>query len=69
MTLFSPGGDLYQKEGGVVLNPTNENNTTGMKPNFQKWYYWMKEVGIMVRKYDWRGEVGAISFAASQAGR
>ena len=31
-----------------------------MKPNFQKWYYWMKEIGIMVRKYDWRDEVGAI---------
>ncbi len=52
--------DLYQKEGDVALNLTEKSNTTGMKPNFQKWYYWLKEVGIMVRKYDWRGEIGAI---------
>ena len=52
--------DLYKKEADVVLNPTEKSNTTGVKPNFEKWYYWMKEVGIMVRKYDWRGEVGAI---------
>ncbi len=57
---FAEFWDLYQKEGNVVLNPTEKSNTTGMKPNFQKWYYWMKEIGIMVRKYDWRGEVGAI---------
>ena len=51
---------MYKKEDSVVRRLTNEEHTTGMKPDFQKWYYWMKEVGIMVRKYDWRGEVGAI---------
>ena len=57
---FEEFWELYKKEGGVVRNHISGNNTTGMKPDFPKWYYWMKEIGIMVRKYDWRGEVGAI---------
>ena len=48
---------MYQKEGGVALNPTNENNTTGMKPNLEKWYYWMNQTGRMVRKYEKNGVV------------
>ncbi len=67
--------ELYKKEGDVALNPTKDKHNTrtyqapgetpgvlssGMKPDFQKWYYWMNQLGIMVKKYDWKGEVGAI---------
>ena len=54
---FAEFWDLYQKEGSVALNPTNENNTTGMKPNLEKWYYWMNQTGRMVRKYEKNGVV------------
>ncbi len=54
---FAEFWDLYKKESSVALNPTNENNTTGMKPNLEKWYYWMNQTGRMVRKYEKNGVV------------
>ena len=49
--------DLYKKESGVVRGHTNENNTTNMKPNIDKWYYWLNQTGRMVRKYEKNGVV------------
>ena len=57
ISYFAEFWDLYQKEGDVVLNPTEKSNTTGMKPNLEKWYYWMNQTGRMVRKYEKNGVV------------
>ncbi len=54
---FAEFWELYKKEADVVLNPTEKSNTTGMKPNLDKWYYWMNQTGRMVRKYEKNGVV------------
>ena len=54
---FAEFWDLYKKEGDVVRGHTNENNTTGMKPNLERWYYWLNQTGRMVRKYEKNGVV------------
>ncbi len=52
---FKEFWDLYKQEGGVVSNHTSGNNTTEVKPNLDKWYYWLNQTGRMVRKYEKNG--------------
>ena len=54
---FAEFWELYKKESDVVLNPTNDEHNTGMKPNLERWYYWLNQTGRMVRKYEKNGVV------------
>jgi len=54
---FAEFWELYQREGDVILSPTNDKHNTGMKPNLERWYYWLNQTGRMVRKYEKNGVV------------